>query len=211
MRENLRMSLPNPVPPLAALFVTLMLAGQASCVHATTIVQRDIREVAEGAELVVEGTVTTVESAPVLQGRAIATAVTIAIDEVLKGSWSEDTIALQYLGGSHNGRSMDVGEMEIPAVGEHGIYFIRDPHQRFVHPLKGWEQGHFIVATDGPDGEETVRAGNGKAVVELPGDAAPQAPGQALGKRVAAGLRTADSPDEGALPAAAFRDWIRNR
>jgi hypothetical protein len=205
------MSLPNPVPRLAVLFVTLVLACPAIQVQATTIVQRDIREVAEGAALVVEGTVTAVESAPAMQGRAIATTVTVAIDEVLKGNWSEEAIALQYLGGSHNGRRMDVGEMQIPAVGEHGIYFVRDPHQRFVHPLKGWEQGHFIVVTDVPGGEETVRAGNGKAVVELPGDAAPRAQGQAVGNRVAAGLRTADSPDERALSAAAFRDWVRNR
>lgn len=205
------MSLLNPVPPLAALFVTLVLAAQASCVHATTIVQRDIREVAEGATLVVEGTVTAVESAPVMQGRAIASTVTIAIEEVLKGSWSADRIDLQYLGGSHDGRSMSVGEMEIPAVGEHGIYFIRDPRRQFVHPLKGWEQGHFIVVKDGPHGEETVRAGNGKAVVGLPADAAPPAQDQVIGKRVAAGLRTADGSDEQALSAAAFRDWIRSR
>ena len=180
------MSLLNPVPPLAALFVTLVLAAQASCVHATTIVQRDIREVAEGATLVVEGTVTAVESAPVMQGRAIASTVTIAIEEVLKGSWSADRIDLQYLGGSHDGRSMSVGEMEIPAVGEHGIYFIRDPRRQFVHPLKGWEQGHFIVVKDGPHGEETVRAGNGKAVVGLPADAAPLPRGACARRRARA-------------------------
>ena len=47
------MSLPNPVPRLAVLFVTLVLACPAIQVQATTIVQRDIREVAEGAALVV--------------------------------------------------------------------------------------------------------------------------------------------------------------
>ena len=205
------MSPPDLLARLAACCLTLLLACQALQVQATTIVRRDIREVADGAALVVEGTVTAVASAPAMEGRAIATTVTIAIDEVLKGSWGEDSIELQYLGGSHNGRSMSVGAMEIPAAGEHGIYFIRDPHQRFVHPLKGWEQGHFIVAPDGPGGEETVQAGNGKPVVELPDGAAPRAQGLAPGNRVAAGLRTADNPDERALSAETFRDWIRNR
>jgi hypothetical protein len=205
------MYLPNLVPRLAAFFVALVLVCPAFQVHATTIVQRDIREVADGAALVVEGSVTAVESAPAMQGRAIVTTVTIAIDEVLKGSWGADSIELQYLGGSHNGRSMDVGEMAIPSVGEHGIYFIRDPHKRFVHPLKGWEQGHFIVVTDGTGGEETVRAGNGKPVVELPGAAAPKVQRPSAGNRVAAGLRTADRPDERALSATEFRDWVRSR
>ena len=195
----------------AAWLLGLVLAVQVVPARATTIVQRDIRDVADGAALVVEGTVTAVTAAPVMQGRAIATTVTIAIEEVLKGSWSEETVALQYLGGRLDGRRMDVGAMRIPAPGEHGIYFIRDPRQRSVHPLKGWEQGHFVVVTEGDGREETVRAGDGRAVVELPADAAPRAPGQAPGNRVAAGLRTADSALERPLPAAAFRDWIRTR
>ena len=134
-----------------------------------------------------------------MQGRAIASTVTIAIEEVLKGSWSADRIDLQYLGGSHDGRSMSVGEMEIPAVGEHGIYFIRDPRRQFVHPLKGWEQGHFIVVKDGPHGEETVRAGNGKAVVGLPADAAPPAQDQVIGKRLVVALAEEQTVELGDL------------
>ena len=60
---------------------------------------------------------TAVESAQAMQGRAIVTTVTLAIDEVLNGKWSDETIALQYLGGNHNSRRMDVGEMQMPAVG----------------------------------------------------------------------------------------------
>ena len=64
------MSPPNPLPLLSALCVTLVLACPAIQVQATTIVRRDIREVADGAALVVEGTVTAVESAQAMQGRA---------------------------------------------------------------------------------------------------------------------------------------------
>jgi len=135
----------------------------------------------------------------------------IAIEEVLKGSWSAETLELQYLGGRYEGRRMDVGAMRIPAPGEHGIYFIRDPHRRSVHPLKGWEQGHFVVVTGGDGGEETVRAGDGRALVELPADAAPRTPGQAPGNRVAAGLRTAGAVLVLPSALAAFRDWIRTR
>ncbi len=38
--------------------------------------------------------------------------------------------------------------MQMPEVGEQGIYFVESLQRRQVHPLYGWAQGHFLVVAD---------------------------------------------------------------
>lgn len=116
-------------------------------VQATTVLQLSFPEVVDNAELIFEGQVSNVES--VQTGpRSIHTKVTFDVITVIKGDYFQSNISLQFLGGEVDGRRLVVQGMQVPELGETGIFFVESLHEPLIHPLVGWSQGHFLLEAD---------------------------------------------------------------
>lgn len=115
--------------------------------QATTVLQLSFPEVVEKAELIFEGQVSNVES--VQTGpRSIHTKVTFDVITVIKGNYSGTEISLQFLGGEVDGRRLVVQGMQVPELGETGVFFVESLQEPLIHPLVGWSQGHFLLEAD---------------------------------------------------------------
>jgi hypothetical protein len=114
----------------------------ATPIYASTVLQTSVREMLAQSELVFEGRAESVESRMNPNGKLIHTYVTFRILDVIKGAWSAQTIKLSFLGGTADGRTLVVSGIQIPELGEQGIYFVESPTRDQVHPLYGWAQGH---------------------------------------------------------------------
>ncbi|MCB1875764.1 MAG: hypothetical protein KDH88_07315 [Chromatiales bacterium] len=119
------------------------------------------------------------QSALIFEGRVIATAsrgvdtrlpfteVTFEILDLVKGNVPGATVTLGFLGGSAVGGVLRVADMNIPPVGERGIYFVESTGQRLVHPLYGWDQGRFLVKSDPARRSALVTNAEGAAVLTI--------------------------------------------
>jgi len=97
------------------------------------------------------------DSGSIFEGRVVATEVvtgsspkdirTLVTFEVLDGikGTQGDLLTLSFRGGATGDVQMQVHDMHIPVLGEHGIYFATDTQRRFINPLLGWEQGRFEI------------------------------------------------------------------
>jgi hypothetical protein len=119
--------------------------------HATTIKEVDFSEAVNGSELVFEGVVISKHSSISPVTGQPFTYFMFHIQDVIKGTYREQTITLGYLGGPKDDRFLVVSGMKMPEVGESGIYFVESLSRQQVHPLYGWQQWHLqkYVDTDG--------------------------------------------------------------
>jgi hypothetical protein len=129
---------------------------------ASTLQELSFAQVAIDAELVFEGEVVALESQYVADG-TIRTFVRFAILEVIKGDYADDTIDLSYLGGQVGTRQMRISDMDMPSVGEVGIYFIESIRQPLLSPLVGWAQGHYVIEL--ANGQSVVKTASGETVI----------------------------------------------
>lgn len=138
----------------ALLSLVTILPAQAS-----TVEELEFREVVTESELIFEGRVTSIEARQT-GPRAIHSFVEFEILSIIKGAYSEDHIELRFLGGSAGGRQLQVGEMELPEVGETGFYFVESLSRNLVHPLVGWTQGHYLIHQDALGVDRVTTADN---------------------------------------------------
>lgn len=189
----------------AALLCGLAAAApsQASSVRAV-----GIDEMLAGSELVVQGRVIGQRvDGPGGKG-GIFTTLTLEVVDVVKGRPAARTIELRYLGGQLGDESLHVTDMEMPALGEQGVYFIEKPGRTQVHPLYGWQQGHLLIERDAASGVEFVKTKSRRAIYAV--EARPERRAQALGGDVAAGLRLqGEAPDEPPLDVDTFKQQLR--
>lgn len=137
-----------------ALLSTVLLCLVSAPALATTVLQLSFPEVVESAEFIFEGHVSKVES--IQTGpRSIHTKVTFEIISVIKGTYPDTEISLQFLGGEVDGRRLVVQGMQTPVEGDTGIFFVESLQETLIHPLVGWSQGHFLLETDA-NGETRV-------------------------------------------------------
>ena len=115
--------------------------------HAASVRQVTMDEMLQQCQFVFEGKVSALEAEENSQKR-IHTYVTFEIQDIIKGEYSSDTITLSFLGGTVGDVTMGVSDMNVPQVGERGIYFVESLEKSQVHPLYGWSQGHFLVQPD---------------------------------------------------------------
>ncbi|MDX1491419.1 MAG: hypothetical protein R3332_09035 [Pseudohongiellaceae bacterium] len=146
-----------------ALTLTLALLSSATA-NASTLMQLSIEQVLHRAELVFEGEVLATDTVERADG-SIRTYVRFAVTDLIKGAYSNDTIDLSYLGGRLGDRQLRVSDMQIPAVGEVGIYFVESVSQSMVSPLVGWAQGHYLIERIG--GDTIISTADGQAVVAV--------------------------------------------
>ena len=131
---------------------------------ASTLLELSFSEVASEAQLIFEGEVLGMESQYVADG-TIRTFVRFQIIDVLKGDYTGGTIDLSYLGGQVGTRQMRVSELQMPSVGEVGIYFVESIDEPMLSPLVGWAQGHYLIQRS--NGEAFVHTAKGGAVIAI--------------------------------------------
>lgn len=146
------------MPRLFPLLIPLFAWCLSAPATATTIQSFTFDELAVQAEVVFEGRVidVRVEESEGL----IYTWVRFDVEDVVKGHVPGQELELRFLGGETLDASVRVAELEFPAEGERGIYFVESLEPGLVNPLLGWSQGRFTIERDGLGGE-FVRAGEG--------------------------------------------------
>jgi len=188
----------SPYPRISRqVCLALLIFVNLRCVSsfATSVRQTTVKEMMAVSELVFEGQVVDVVSKLDTDGGGIHTFVTFQISDVIKGKYSQTKIELSFQGGSVGGLTLEISDMHLPVLGEKGIYFVETLQHRQVHPFYGWDQGHFVIKTDG-DGVPRVRTRNQLRIVGL--DSAGPRRIQALREGVAKGVVISeDSRDQG--------------
>lgn len=190
-------------------FLILILLGATPGAWATTVAQLSFDDVVASAGFVFEGRVVAVEARET-GPRSIHTFVEFEILDVLKGDYPEATIELSYLGGRVGNRQLEVSEMQLPAVGETGIYFVESLQDRQLHPLVGWSQGHYLIEHD-RNGRAHVQSAGHQPIRAV--SIAPFAAAQTLNDDgVASGVQIqAIRDEEAAMSAAGFKALVRDR
>ncbi|MDY0222921.1 MAG: hypothetical protein RBR67_17460 [Desulfobacterium sp.] len=139
-----------------------------SCSHAASVRQVTMDEMLLECQFVFEGRVLSLESEESSPKR-IHTYVTFEIIDTIKGEYPCETITLSFLGGTVGDVTMAVSDMKVPQVGERGIYFVESLERSQVHPLYGWNQGHFLVQPD-DTGMERIMTNNEQPVTDVMGN-----------------------------------------
>ena len=135
------------------LALVVLLSGSA---YATNVREVGLAEAVMESELVFEGVAISTHSNISPDTGQPFTYFTFQILEVIKGTYSQPTITLGYLGGTKNGYVLNVADMILPKIGERGIYFVESLSRQQVHPLYGWQQWHLLIFLDKNDGMEKV-------------------------------------------------------
>src|SRR6266850_6496783 len=156
--------------------------------RASSVVQVTFDELVSSSQLIFEGHVTERRAEFDSNGK-IYTFVTFEVDDVLKGTFGGRTLVLRYLGGTVGDTTLQISDLVLPDTGEKGVYFVESLARQQAHPLYGWDQGHFLVATSKTDQTERVFSRNGKPITGF-ANAPSKASGLSMG--VAMGLSVAD-------------------
>jgi len=138
---------------LCVLIAVFLFAGVSG---ASVIVRIPFEQVVKGAELIIHGSVLSAETrVSPISGKPF-TYFTIRIDEIIKGDYPFETIEIGYMGGTIGEMTLEVSDMRMPRVDERGIYFIETLGAQQIHPLIGWQQGHYRVIVNQDTGREVV-------------------------------------------------------
>ena len=170
-------------------FFVFFLVLFPSLSMATTIRAVTFEELLQYAGFIFEGQVLAVESVMPLNSRLPLTCVLLEISEVFKGSHSDDTVELCFLGGISGEYTVRVANMQYPKLDEKGIYFVKSLARQYSNPLYGWKQGHFLIETDVNTSRELVITADRQPVT---GITLEEAPAHALSTGVASGVKTTD-------------------
>lgn len=155
-------------------FAALALLGIASSwlgarpAAASTVRAVSVEALLAEAELVFEGRVVAVETSAD-DPRRLRTCVRFETIDVLKAPASGVPVPLRlcFSGGAGPRGARRVEGVTIPALGEHGIYFVESTTRPLANPLLGWEQGRFRVVTDPDDPEGHVTSADGRDVLAV--------------------------------------------
>jgi hypothetical protein len=127
--------------------------------------------------------------------------------ETYKGQPAGERVVLQFAGGVVDGRGVQIQGMTLPGAGERGVYFVEQTARAQVHPLYGWDQGHYRVQRTG-GGPERVYTNRGIAVTAARSSPSPADVRLSRGLPLGITARAEPGP-EGALSLAEFAATIR--
>jgi hypothetical protein len=127
----------------------ILLALVTAPLVATVLEELTLEQLVADSALIFEGKVLDVTIST--EDDLVYSTVLFEVDKIHKGDFLADQLELRFLGGVDATLVLDVAGQYVPAVGEHGLYFVTDPDTYQVNPLTGWGQGYFPIFT-GDDG-----------------------------------------------------------
>jgi hypothetical protein len=147
-------------PVLTVLFLLGVIA------NATTVIPPNFDELVSRAQIIFEGEVTGLHSQWIGEGaeHRIATFVTFKVDDTLKGNPGV-SYSIRMLGGTVDGRTMEVTDAPKFKVGDHDILFVENNGSQFI-PLVGIQHGRFRVQKD-KTGRDTLVTGDGQLLADV--------------------------------------------
>lgn len=134
---------------------------------ATSVMEVSVDDALEKSAFVFEGQVIGVEQSVSRRNRLPRTCVRFEVLEVVKGSYTDPTVDLCFLGGRSGNNRLVIAEMQYPEPGERGIYFVESLQRQQVHPLYGWSQGHFLLEREGSAETARVTTANRRPVRDV--------------------------------------------
>ena len=187
---------------LAVAGAALFAAQGAS---ASSVRSVSVNDMIDRSEVVFEGRVLGRRVVDDGDAKHLRTCVRFEVLDVVKGADVASPLELCFAGGrSKAGITRGVAGLNLPAPGEHGIYFVESLADGHFSPLAGWDQGRFVVDRSGK-----VSTAGGLGVVALDPSSTDEdgiSDGVALGARVAQpGARGAAAP----MDAEAFKARVR--
>jgi hypothetical protein len=174
---------------ICLIFFVFFLVFFPSLSMATTIRAVTFEEMLQYAEFIFEGKVVAIGSVMPLNSPLPLTCVLFEISEVFKGSHSDDTVELCFLGGISGEYTVRIANMQYPKLDEKGIYFVKSLARQYTNPLYGWKQGHFLIETDPYTSREHLITADRQPVTGLTLE---ETPSHALSTGVASGVKTTD-------------------
>ncbi|MEP6685170.1 MAG: hypothetical protein ABJB22_00200 [Verrucomicrobiota bacterium] len=143
---------------------SLLLGWNAA--QSTTVIPPTFDKLVGNAEIIFQGSVTTVRSQWVGEGaqRHIASYVTFKVEDALKGE-PGTSYTIQMLGGTVDGETMEVSESPKFAVGDRDILFVEHNGQQFI-PLVGIMHGRFRIQREAQTGREIIVTNEGARLTD---------------------------------------------
>jgi hypothetical protein len=150
----------------AGLLVFPLLLSLGLVVHATTVIPPNFDELVSRAQVIFEGEVTGLQSQWIGEGaeHRIVTFVNFKVVEALKGSPGAN-YSIRMLGGTVDGRTMEVTDAPKFKVGDHDVLFVENNGSQFI-PLVGIQHGRFRVQKD-QLGRDTLLTGEGQPLADV--------------------------------------------
>ena len=193
--------------PWQALTLILLGVVLATSSQAASVRLVGFDELVGSSQLIFHGIVVASPSRRVAAAPGIVTDVEFEVLETYKGRAGGDRIVLQFAGGVVDGRGVQVQGLKLPAAGERGVYFVEQTARAQIHPLYGWDQGHYRVEQQA-DGPARVYTNRGLAVTAA--RSAPSPAGVRLSEGLPLGITAKqDAGPDSALSLAEFAATIR--
>jgi hypothetical protein len=164
-----------------------MVLAASTPALASSVRQVSLNEMTTVCEFIFEGRVIGHQVKTNTEEGAIRTVVTFEVLEIIKGDAVGDTVELQFLGGTHGGRTLKVTDMHLPQIGEKGIYFVESLERQYVNPLCAWDQGHFVIERELQHDTEIVKTRTRQMIYGVDTNRSTQVRG--LNRGVASGVR----------------------
>jgi hypothetical protein len=152
---------------LRALLLLTCLTFAFPAAQATTVIPPTFDELVTNAEMIFEGTVTTMRSDWAGQGsdRHIVTYVTFKIEDAIKGALGAD-YTIRMFGGTVDGQTIEVTDAPRFKTGDRDILFVEHNGTQFI-PLVGIMHGRFHVQLDENGVNEKIAKDNGATVADV--------------------------------------------
>jgi hypothetical protein len=156
---------PNMKKPIGFL-VYPVLFSLGFLANATTVIPPNFDQLVSRAQIIFEGEVTGLQSQWIGEGaqHRIVTFVTFKVDETLKGDPGA-SYSIRMLGGTVDGRTMEVTDAPKFTVGDHDLLFVENNGSQFI-PLVGIQHGRFRVQKD-QTGRDTLLTGEGRPLTDV--------------------------------------------
>ena len=164
------------------------------------------------AELIFEGRVLASEARWLADGSTIKTFVLFEVQDIVSGDYSDKTLTLSFEGGTVGDDSISIAGINLPTVGEKGIYFVEKLGLSFINPIVGWSQGHFLLKNDG-SGKEIVTTQNEILVIDMDVKSVinDETPDSVSTSGIANGIQVSKSGSNSAMTSTNFKQALKQR
>ena len=142
---------------LVTVLTILLCCATSTSSEATVLIETDLTYLTTKADLIFSGTVSEIDSQWDGSRSKIWTHVTFSVNEVIKGSLSDNEITIRLPGGTIAAESIGMKVDGVPefAVGEEALIFYSNDPKRMC-PIIGWYQGRFKIWFDEAISEKVV-------------------------------------------------------